>query len=147
MGGTFDILHLGHKNLLTRASLEGDEVLIGLTTDEKARANRESEVLNSYEIRKENLESYLNSEGFLEKFIIVPLNNDWGPSVIDKNFDAIVVSEETKKTADKINSIRASEGKNKLSVIVVPLVLADDGQLISSSRIRKQEIDSKGKLT
>ena len=147
MGGTFDILHVGHKNLLARASLEGDEVLIGLTTDEKARVSRESEVLNSYEVRKENLESYLNSEGFLEKFIIVPLNNDWGPSVIDKDFDAIVVSEETKKTADKINSIRASEGKNQLSVIVVPLVLADDGQLISSSRIRKQEIDSKGKLT
>tara|TARA_B100001029_G_scaffold142227_1_gene121787 strand:- start:966 stop:1409 length:444 start_codon:yes stop_codon:yes gene_type:complete len=147
MGGTFDILHVGHKNLLARASLEGDEVLVGLTTDEKARVSRESEVLNSYEVRKENLESYLNSEGFLEKFIIVPLNNDWGPSVIDKDFDAIVVSEETKKTADKINSIRASEGKNQLSVIVVPLVLADDGQLISSSRIRKQEIDSKGKLT
>ena len=147
MGGTFDILHVGHKNLLTRASLEGDEVLIGLTTDEKARVSRESEVLNSYEVRKENLEYYLNSEGFLEKFIIVPLSNDWGPSVIDKDFDAIVVSEETKKTADKINSIRAREGKTKLSVIVVPLVLADDGQLISSSRIRKQEIDSKGKLT
>ena len=147
MGGTFDILHVGHKNLLARASLEGDEVLVGLTTDEKARVSRESEVLNSYEVRKENLESYLNSEGFLEKFIIVPLNNDWGPSIIDKDFDAIVVSEETKKTADKINSIRASEGKNQLSVIVVPLVLADDGQLISSSRIRKQEIDSKGKLT
>ncbi len=147
MGGTFDILHIGHKSLLTRASLEGDEVLIGLTTDKRARAGRESELLNSYKIRKQNLESYLTSEGLLERFTIVPLSNDWGPSVIDKDFDAIVVSEETKKTADKINSIRVSEGKNKLSVIVVPLVLADDGQVLSSSRIRKQEIDVKGKLT
>ena len=147
MGGTFDILHIGHKNLLTRASLESDEILIGLTTDQRARAGRESEVLNSYDIRKENLESYLASEGLLEKFTIVPLSNDWGPSVIDKDFDAIVVSEETKKTADRINSIRVSEGKNKLSVIVVPLVLADDGQVLSSSRIRKREIDVNGKLT
>ena len=147
MGGTFDILHVGHKNLLARASLEGDEVLVGLTTDEKARVSRESEVLNSYEVRKENLESYLNSEGFLEKFIIVPLNNDWGPSVIDKDFDAIVVSEETKKTAEKINSVRVSEGKKALAIVVVPLVLADDGQVISSSRIRKQDIDVEGKLT
>ena len=34
MGGTFDILHIGHKNLLTRASLESDEILIGLTLGE-----------------------------------------------------------------------------------------------------------------
>ena len=47
MGGTFDILHVGHKNLLTRASLEGDEVLIGLRTDEKARVSRASEDVNS----------------------------------------------------------------------------------------------------
>ena len=147
VGGTFDILHVGHRNLLIRASEEGDEVLIGLTTDVRAKQSRKSEVLNSYEIRKENLEYYLASEGLLEKFIIVPLNNDWGPSVVDEDFDAIVVSEETKKTADKINSIRVSEGKNKLDVVVVPLVLADDGQTISSSRIRKQEIDAKGKLT
>ena len=147
MGGTFDILHVGHKNLLTRASLEGDEVLIGLTTDEKARVSRESEVLNSYETRKENLESYLDSKGLLDKFILVPLSNDWGPSVVDEDFDAIVVSEETKKTAEKINSVRVSEGKKALAIVVVPLVLADDGQVISSSRIRKQDIDVEGKLT
>ena len=147
MGGTFDILHIGHRNLLIRASDEGDEVLIGLTTDQKAQQGRESEVLNSYEIRKENLESYLDSEGLLENFVIVPLDNDWGPSVIDEDFDAIVVSGETKKTADKINSIRAREGKNELVVIIVPLVLATDGQTISSSRIRNQEIDAEGKLT
>ena len=70
MGGTFNILHVGHKNLLTRASLEGDEVLIGLTTDEKARANRGSEVLNSYEIRKENLESYLNLDENLNNLLL-----------------------------------------------------------------------------
>ena len=62
-------MHVGHKNLLTRASLEGDEVLIGLTTDEKARANRESEVLNSYEIRKENYRRDRNRKTFHKRYI------------------------------------------------------------------------------
>ena len=32
----------------------------------------------------------------LDKFQIVPLENDWGPSVIDEDFEAIIVSDETK---------------------------------------------------
>ena len=107
MGGTFDILHIGHEALLTQASNIGDKILVGLTTDERAKKDRNSDFLNSYEIRKRNLESLLDSLGFLDKFEIVPLNDDWGPSVIDEDFEAIVVSEETKSTADKINKIRS----------------------------------------
>jgi pantetheine-phosphate adenylyltransferase len=79
-------------------------------------------------------------------FQIVPLNDDWGPSVIEEAFTAIIVSEETKKTAEKINTIRNKNGKNKLEIIIVPFVKAYDGQKISSSRIRNNEIDSNGML-
>ena len=147
MGGTFDILHIGHEALLTQASNIGDKILVGLTTDERAKKGRNSDFLNSYEIRKRNLESLLDSLGFLDKFEIVPLNDDWGPSVIDEDFEAIVVSGETKSTADIINKIRSKEGRNELQVVVVPMIKAFDGKYISSSRIRKKEIDSDGNLT
>ena len=147
MGGTFDILHIGHEALLTKASNIGDKILVGLTTDERAKKGRNADYLNSYEIRKRNLETLLDSLGFINKFEIVPLNDDWGPSVIDEDFEAIIVSEETKSTADKINETRSKEGKNELHIVVVPMIQSADGQFISSSRIRNNEIDSSGNLT
>ena len=147
MGGTFDILHVGHRTLLSRAAKEGKRILIGLTTDERARKGRSVENLNSYTIRKQNLENLLSSLGFLEKFEIVPLNNDWGPSVIDEDFGAIIVSEETKITAKSINKIRNKDGKSELKIVVVPMLKSADDKYISSSRIRDKEIDSEGNLT
>ena len=147
MGGTFDILHVGHRALLNRAAKEGKRVLIGLTTDERARKGRNVVNLNSYTIREQNLEILLSSLGFIEKFEIVPLNNDWGPSVIDEDFGAIIVSEETRATAEKINKVRNKEGKSELKIVVVPMIKSVDGKYISSSRIRNKEIDSEGNLT
>jgi pantetheine-phosphate adenylyltransferase len=146
MGGTFDILHKGHRALLSKASEIGSIVLIGLTTDERARKGRKDIVVNSYVIRKENLEMLLNSMNLPSNFKIVPLDNDWGPSVVEDSFTAIIVSEETKKTAEKINRIRLENDKKELEIVIVPFVKAYDGQKISSSRLRDNEIDSNGKL-
>ena len=146
MGGTFDILHKGHKALLTRASEIGNLVLIGLTTDERAIKGRKDVEINAYKIRKENLETLLSSMKLPSTFQIVPLNDDWGPSVVEESFTAIIVSEETKKTAEKINKIRNLDGKKELKIVLVPFVKAYDGRKISSSRIRNNEIDSNGML-
>ena len=146
MGGTFDILHKGHRALLTKASEIGNIVLIGLTTDIRARKGRTEVEINSYKIRKENLEILLDSMNLPSNFQIVPLNDDWGPSVIEESFTAIIVSEETKKTAEKINKIRNKNGNGQLKIVMVPFVKAYDGQKISSSRIRNNEIDLNGML-
>ena len=147
MGGTFDILHLGHKALLQRALEVGDIVLIGLTTDARASKKRNKTQINPYNIRLANLQNLLKSMKSLDKFQIVPLENDWGPSVIDNDFEAIIVSDETKSTAQKINKIRSANGKTELEIVVVPMIGAQDGNRISSSRIRNKEINSEGKLT
>ena len=147
MGGTFDILHAGHKALLQRALEVGDIVLIGLTTDERASKSRNKTKINTYNIRLANLQDLLKSMKSLDRFQIVPLENDWGPSVVDEDFEAIIVSDETKSTAQKINKIRSAEGKSELEIVIVPMIKAQDGNRISSSRIRNKEIDSEGKLT
>ena len=147
MGGTFDILHAGHKALLQRALEVGDIVLIGLTTDARASKSRNKTPINTYNIRLANLQDLLKSMKSLDRFQIVPLENDWGPSVVDEDFEAIIVSDETKSTAQKINKIRSAEGKSELEIVIVPMIKAQDGHRISSSRIRNKEIDSEGKLT
>jgi len=54
--GTFDILHVGHINLLRRARALGDRLVVGLSTDEFNRGKHKSSLLN-YENRKAVLES------------------------------------------------------------------------------------------
>lgn len=54
--GTFDILHVGHINLLRRARALGDRLVVGLSTDEFNQGKHKSSLLN-FENRKAVLES------------------------------------------------------------------------------------------
>lgn len=54
--GTFDILHVGHINLLRRARALGDRLVVGLSTDEFNLGKHKSSLLN-YDNRKMVLES------------------------------------------------------------------------------------------
>jgi len=54
--GTFDLLHWGHVHLLERAAALGDELIVGLSTDE-FNALKHKEAYHSYEHRKYILEA------------------------------------------------------------------------------------------
>ena len=54
--GTFDILHIGHINLLRRARALGDRLVVGLSTDEFNQGKHKSSLLN-YKNRKAVLET------------------------------------------------------------------------------------------
>jgi len=138
VGGTFDPLHRGHRALLEKAFEVGDHVLIGLTSDEMIKKTRK------YQIRKKELEDYLERKKF-KNFRIVKIDDRYGPSIY-ANFDAIVVSPETEKIAFEINRIRVKNGKKGLKIYVIPFVLADDKKTISSSRVKKGEIDIEGRI-
>lgn len=77
-------------------------------------------------------------------FIVIPLEDPYGTTIFDEDFEAIVVSEETEPTAVEINEIRVSKGMKPLDIVVVSFVLAYDGNPISSTRIRSGEINQNG---
>ncbi len=54
--GTFDLLHVGHINLLRRAKELGDYLIVALSTDE-FNAGKHKEAYHSYEDRKAILEA------------------------------------------------------------------------------------------
>ena len=54
--GTFDLLHVGHINILKRARAMGDYLIVGLSTDD-FNAGKHKEAYHSYEDRKVILES------------------------------------------------------------------------------------------
>ncbi len=137
VGGTFDFLHKGHKHLLKEADSLGD-IKIGLTSNEMAKRMKGVDV-EDYEIRRKNiLDNFPNAE--IEKI------EDPSGFSIEEDFNYIVVSSETRERAEKINEKRKELGKEEIKIIEVEHVLAEDGEQISSSRIRNGEIDKEGNL-
>ena len=143
VGGTFDPLHAGHKALLAKAAelSRGGELLVGLTSSEMVR-NKSHDVAD-YCQRFEDVLGFIRSQGI--EPIIVRLDDPYGPT-IHESFDHIVVSPETHPIALKINSIRRENGLEPLKIVLVDYVLADDGLPISSTRIKKGEIDARGRV-
>ncbi|MBU4265731.1 MAG: pantetheine-phosphate adenylyltransferase [Candidatus Altiarchaeota archaeon] len=143
IGGTFDVIHEGHKKILEAGFQISDAVIIGLTSDEFANRFRAVET-SAYEERKKKLEELLR--GFGKSYEIIKIDDSYGIATIDPAIDCIVVSEETLLRAQEINAVRFKKSMGKLSIMVIPLVLAKDGKPISGERISGKEIDSEGKL-
>lgn len=142
MGGTFDILHDGHKALLAAAfEPRPERVLIGLTTD--AMALRSRARVNPYAVRERNLRRYLRSRGW-RGFSVEPIDDAFGPADERPDLDTIVVSAERAQVASDLNEARRARGLAPLEVRTVPMVLAEDGLPVQSRRIRAGEIDPHG---
>lgn len=145
LGGTFDVLHAGHEALLAKAFALGDEeVVIGITSGRMARASRS--VVNPLAVRRRNLRALLRRRGWRNARLSV-LEDIAGPSALEGDLDAIVVSEERVEAAHAINRERGRRGNAPLDVVVVPMVLADDSLPVSSRRIRAGDIDRRGRMT
>ncbi len=148
LGGTFDPVHDGHRALFDRAFELGD-VTIGLTSDELAPKTRsEDRYVRPYDERRADLAGELDAfaDEYDREYEIRPLEDPTGIAT-EPRFDYLVVSPETIDGAERINELREDRGVDPLSVEVVDHVTADDGEIISSTRIVRGEIDEHGTLT
>ena len=146
MGGTFDIIHKGHITLLTKAFSISSKVIIGLTSDELAK-RKGKKIQNQYEIRNENLENMIKNKFPNISYQISKLDNDFGPAVLEEGVQALVVSEETENQGSVLNQLRSEKNLTPVKVVVVPMVMAKDGNRISTTRIKNSEIDTHGNLS
>jgi pantetheine-phosphate adenylyltransferase len=145
LGGTFNILHKGHKRLISLAlKLAGSDgfVFIGLSTGKLLKKKKNT---RSFDDRKEKIVSFISHQPDLPSVVIEPIDNVFGPT-LDMDFDDIVVSHETVPNARLINEERRKRGLSQLKIVEIPLVLADDGKPISASRIQAGKITKEGHI-
>ncbi|MBI3840922.1 MAG: pantetheine-phosphate adenylyltransferase [Thaumarchaeota archaeon] len=144
-GGTFDHIHRGHLALLAKSFEVGEVVVIGVTSDSFAHREGKSPD-QDYGTRVKVLEDVI-ARGFPgRKYIIAKLEDYFGPGIAKPEVEAIVVSRETAARVPTANNLRAERGYPPLEVVVVDYALADDSKPISSTRIRRGEIDQEGHL-
>jgi pantetheine-phosphate adenylyltransferase len=146
VGGTFDQLHRGHKALLDKAFDVGQKVIIGLTSDSFVTKMSKPHKTASYAERYKELEDYLTNNNLIERAEIVSLNDAYGLTISGQTLEAIVVSQETEKTAEAINQKRQSAGHTPLKIVTVHMIPADNKYPISTTRIRRGEIDRNGHI-
>jgi pantetheine-phosphate adenylyltransferase len=145
IAGTFNVLHEGHKLLIDNGIKKAGEkgtLSIGLTTGEITKTKK---IVKPFKERKKAIQNYIIKKKKVPIIEIIPINNKYGP-IIEEDYDAIVVSPETRITAEEINKKRKKIGKKPLDIVQIPFVLAEDGKPISSSRILSKEINKKGEI-
>jgi glycerol-3-phosphate cytidylyltransferase len=95
--GTFDLLHYGHLEILRRASLLGDKLIVGVSTDKFNEIKGKTCVL-PYQKRKELIESL----DYVDK--VIPENN-WDQKVTDiqdNNIDIFVMGDDWEGKFDEL---------------------------------------------
>jgi len=145
-GGTFDLLHKGHKSFIKDILNLSDKVLLGITSNSYIKSFKNADT-QSFEVRKNAVITFLDSHGASSRVETVSINQAYEP-LLTSEFSpgAIAVTYQTEKTAIEINEKRKELGLSPLEIEVIEMEKAQDGEYISSTRIRNGEINRDGRL-
>uniref|UniRef100_A0A7E4ZY55 CTP_transf_like domain-containing protein n=1 Tax=Panagrellus redivivus TaxID=6233 RepID=A0A7E4ZY55_PANRE len=142
LGGTFDRLHNGHKVLLSTAALYGDKVTCGVTAGEMNRKKTLYELMEPLESRVHSVESFLADVSYGLNVNVEEIYDPFGPAIVYPDLDCIVVSEETVKGGEAVNTKRIERGLSQMAIRRIDLVDGADEILhevkLSSSTRRRQ---------
>jgi pantetheine-phosphate adenylyltransferase len=161
LGGTFTPIHNGHRALLHKAfqtaSHDGPgdgHVVVGLTSPDLASETRSdpshAALLGSFADRRDALLTELDRIGdaYTATWEVIRLEDPGGPAADRPDLDALVTSPESKaqRRAYDINRERVDRGLSPLEIHTPPFIVDEEGNRISSTRIRNGEVDVFGRI-
>jgi len=98
--GTFDVLHIGHINLLRRARELGDRLIVGLSTDEFNAIKHKTSLLD-FDNRRATLEAIRYVD------LVIP-EETWGQKIVDvkkHHVDIFVIGDDWAGKFDFLNEL------------------------------------------
>ncbi len=143
VGGTFDLLHMGHEAFILKAFSNASFVTIGITSDELAESLTKNNI-DDFKRRKNAVLVFLMRKNLDLRANVIKIDDFYGTTLEDLTIDSILVTNGSLDGAKKINEKRLKNNLNALRVLKTKLVKGDDGETISSTRIRNGEIDRNG---
>lgn len=140
LGGTFDHLHIGHKLLLSIASLCAHErLIVGVTSSELLTKKKHRALVETNAVRLQAVRRFLRmfraAWGPLA-LDIVPIHDVCGPAGTDPDLGLLVVTTETAQGADIIAEKRKENGVAATDVYIVALVDTPEAEKVGSTAIR-----------
>lgn len=145
-GGTFDHFHKGHERFLLFLLSLGHKVLLGVTSDSYVRKKIRGKPTENFPVRKQAVYDFLRKKKAENRVKISKIDDVFIPKKWQElPIEAIGVTKHSKNGAERINQKRERDGLFPLPICVCPLIFADDGNLLSSSRVRDGEISKSGK--
>ena len=141
LGGTFDRLHDGHKDLLCAGLEAASHLEVHVTTDSMALAKDHR--IQPMEDRMAAVEAALR-EVRDTGWSLHMLEDAFGPAPTHPTADALVVSPETRTGGEAINRKRSETGLAPLTLIEVPHRRNAAGTILSSTAIRNGSMNVNG---
>lgn len=146
LGGTFDHLHAGQKAFLEKAFLVCQEILIGLTSEKFTQDKFISKTVLPFKKRKQELEKFLKTKKFFKRARIVEIDSPFPPAIFNPKIECLFMTEKTEKNAQILNLKRIKKNLPSLRMIKFPIVTNDQGECISSEKIRLGQMDRAGRV-
>jgi phosphopantetheine adenylyltransferase/dephospho-CoA kinase len=146
VGGTFDRIHIGHKIMLSECVLlTTNRLLIGVTTQKLLKNKKLAELIEDFDVRCEHIKHFLRTISPDLEVSTVPLEDPFGPSISEPDYQCLIVSQETYKNGLIINEKRKENMLTELDIHVIGIVKEDESVLnsgdedkVSSSNERRR---------
>jgi len=121
--GSYDMLHIGHINLLTRAKARGDYLIVGVTSDDYDRSRGKLNVIQSQEVRM----AAIKELDFVDEVILETHTNQKQEDILKYGIDEFVIGDDWIGYFDYLNEFT--------KVVYLPRTKG-----ISSTQLRKENI-------
>ncbi|KAG0343250.1 hypothetical protein BG000_004188 [Podila horticola] len=144
LGGTFDHLHAGHKILLSMTAwVTSHRIVCGVSDEELLKTKKYKDFLEPLDKRVHAVEKFLRIFKRSLVYEVVPLHDIYGPTITDKQLQALMVSLETMKGAAAVNQERLNRHLPPLKIEVINVISPTETEVdevslkISSTYIRQ----------